>query len=222
MRPESITFSSPSPFSLEAEGQTSNTLSVGQSSSRSMWQSSTEPRSIFRQIGEGSQYLLDEFSQLGKRWKDVKSGKAGVASLLGDAAGMTSSIRTGYEGGVAQRIADAGDLTLKQGASRIPRALRGGLISKGLGVAGSVIGSATGILNVAESFYEEGRVGKKTAKSITTSVMQNIVGSAVGTGIGASVAAVGLGIAGAPLVLGIGAGAIAGMATGKVMDWVFG
>ncbi len=222
MRPESITFSSPSSFSLEAEGQTSIMLSVGQGSSRSTWQSSTEPRSIFRQIGEGSQYLLDEFSQLGKRWKGVKSGKAGVASLLGDAAGMTNALRTGYESGVAQRIADVGDLTLKEAASRIPRPLRGGFVSKGLGVAGAVVGSATGILNVAESFYEEGRVGKKTAKSITTSVLQNIVGSAVGTGIGAGVAALGVGIAGAPLVLGIGAGAVAGMATGKIMDWVFG
>ncbi|MCB0334152.1 MAG: hypothetical protein KDD55_11670, partial [Bdellovibrionales bacterium] len=204
------------------EGEPLSSFSANRGLSYPTENPAADVRSVFERIDEGSRYALDQFAQLGKRWKEIKSGTREASSLLGDAAGMTNTIRTGYESGVAQRIADAGDLTLKEATARVPRALRGGLFSKGLGFAGSIVGSATGILNVAESFYEEGRVGKKTAKSITTSVMQNIVGSAVGTGLGAGVAAVGLGIAGAPLVLGIGAGVVAGMATGKVMDWVFG
>lgn len=178
-------------------------------------------------LNRGSEKVLDSLSDVGGWWKGVKQDFQSSVDSIGFTSSLAASpdaIHSAYPKAVGRVIASADDVPLSEGLKRVPSGLpSGSLVSRSLGVAGSVVDGVTGSLDVLEALHDEGgKPGKKTMKTITKSAIQIGSGTAIGAAVATGLATAGVAVAGAPLILGIAAGAGASYLVSKGLDYIFG
>ena len=223
---------SPDPITNSSSTSMSNYMSSGVSSSgigdysySRSFQDST--LSGVRQFGEdlntGSQAIIDKMVDIGGWWKDFKGNTEQVEFTAG-LASAPGALQSGYNTKVGSIIAQADNIPLSEGISRVPTALtKTSFLRKSLGFIGSAADAATGSLDVLEALHDEnGKPGKKTMKKITKSVLQVGGGMLAAKVVGGALVGAGVTVAGAPLIAGTAALVGTGYLINKGLSYIFG
>lgn len=182
---------------------------------------------IGQSVTDTSDYIVGGLADIGGWWKGVKNSAEGGIDDVRTMAGIATSpdsLYSSYGSKVTGIIAEADGIPFEEAASRVPHGIRyQSGFSNAMGKIGSGVEALTGSLDVLEALHDEGgKAGSKTIKAVSKSVAQTSIGYLSGVGIGTIVAGAGIGFAGAPLLIGIAAGAGISWGVGKALDYLSG
>ena len=175
-------------------------------------------------IEDASQKVLDTMVDIGGWWKGVKGETEKELSLATTATAIATSPEGAYGSymqGAGLAIAKSDGVSMREGLARVPKSLsQSSRFSRNMGRVGAFVDATTGALDVMEALHDEGgKPGQKTLRTTAKTVAQVTLAGAAANAVFVGVGALGLGIAGAPLLLGTIAAAGIGYGVGKALDW---